>query len=1019
MRPIKLSITAFGPFIATESVDFEVFGERPLFLINGATGAGKTTILDAICFALYGQTTGKEREAMQMRCDYADDDTTTSVEFTFELAGTRYRILRIPEQIRSKKSGDGTTLQKARAELWQLGDDWDTETVLVPQKVTEATQKIEELTGLQVDQFRQVMVLPQGQFRRLLMADSKDREHIFSQLFETGIYKKIEDQLKQRASKVEAKVKGIINEQSGVLQSVSFEDAEALSQAIIEKEPEHKASALLKKTKDAEYLVAYKVLDAGKALDENFAHLARLNAQLKALQQQGDANEAKEKQLNLFEQAVKVKPTHTEFVRSELDLKTRSQETEDAKKVLSQANVTLKETTLEIEESKGVEQQKDVFKQRIESLKSYRERSSKVQVAENELKQTDSAHQKNVISLESETKQIDQLNAQIKQNEVEKNRLELLLTREAEVAAQAEKLSQVVDAKKRYELLVLDKEKLEKQIAAITETGKQTAAQTKRIEKESKQIDLAWHTGQAAILAKQLEKDQPCLVCGSLEHPSPAQASIELPTNAQRELAQQALEAARSELEKAREAFTNLKSSLDKGLAPQIAELVTQLGAYAVQSSAQLKQQHETVATELLQMQSNRKLLASVDKQLDAFKTRVESAKSHLEQTQKQFNDSLLQLQSRKAELEVAQKELPNEYRQSGKLEEDIAATEASLAKLIQQIETVQLAHANAEKKHSNAEMGLQNLTKRLKALQLNAETYSKQWQLALEESVFSTTEAFLKADLTPEAQDRLKSEVDDFKTKLQTLSGATQEREKSLDGKQQPDLIALQLALDNALVEKNQADQDAQQIDKHLNRLQEAQKSHLNLAAKQKAYEDEYKVIGTLSNVANGQTGNKISLQRFVLGVLLDDVLLAASSRLTRMSKGRYNLIRKEDRAKGNKASGLEMEVEDTYTGKVRAVSTLSGGESFLASLSLALGLSDVVQAYAGGIRLETLFIDEGFGSLDTDTLDLAIKTLIDLRNTGRIVGIISHVPELKEQIAMRLDVVSGRQGSRIELVY
>ncbi|MGB1311767.1 MAG: AAA family ATPase, partial [Leucothrix sp.] len=186
MRPVKLSITAFGPFINTETIDFSVFGDQPLFLINGDTGAGKTTLLDAICFALYGQTTGKEREAVQMRCDYADDNTITSVEFTFELGGKQYRIVRIPEQTRAKKSGEGTTTQKAHAELWV--QDGENETVLIPHKVTDATHKIESLTGLLVDQFRQVMVLPQGQFRRLLMADSKDREQIFSQLFATGIY---------------------------------------------------------------------------------------------------------------------------------------------------------------------------------------------------------------------------------------------------------------------------------------------------------------------------------------------------------------------------------------------------------------------------------------------------------------------------------------------------------------------------------------------------------------------------------------------------------------------------------------------------------------------------------------------------------------------------------------------------------------------------------------------------------------------------------------------------------------
>jgi len=184
-----------------------------------------------------------------------------------------------------------------------------------------------------------------------------------------------------------------------------------------------------------------------------------------------------------------------------------------------------------------------------------------------------------------------------------------------------------------------------------------------------------------------------------------------------------------------------------------------------------------------------------------------------------------------------------------------------------------------------------------------------------------------------------------------------------------------------------------------------------------QKETEEQYKIIGTLADVASGKTGNKISLQRFVLGVLLDDVLIEASHRLKLMSKNRYQLLRKEERAKGNKASGLELEVEDSYTGKIRSVATLSGGESFMASLALALGLSDVVQAYAGGIRLDTLFIDEGFGSLDTDSLDLAIRTLIDLRDTGRMVGIISHVSELKEQIALRIDVLDKHHGSQIRI--
>ncbi len=199
---------------------------------------------------------------------------------------------------------------------------------------------------------------------------------------------------------------------------------------------------------------------------------------------------------------------------------------------------------------------------------------------------------------------------------------------------------------------------------------------------------------------------------------------------------------------------------------------------------------------------------------------------------------------------------------------------------------------------------------------------------------------------------------------------------------------------------------------------MQRVAKQLADLYQKNRALEAEYQVVGTLSDIANGKTGAKVSLHRFVLGVLLDDVLLQASQRLMKMSRGRYLLKRKEERAKGNVGSGLDLMVEDSYSGKWRDVATLSGGESFMAALSLALGLSDVVQSYSGGIRLDTLFIDEGFGSLDPESLDLAIQTLIDLQQGGRTIGIISHVTELKEQIGLRLDVLATRMGSTLRLI-
>ena len=777
MRPIKLSMTAFGPFIATETVDFEVFGERPLFLINGATGAGKTTILDAMCFALYGQTTGKEREAMQMRCDYADDNTTTSVEFTFELVGMQYRILRMPEQTRAKKSGEGTTTQKARAELWQLSKAG--ETVLVPEKVTEATQKIEDLTGLQVDQFRQVMVLPQGQFRRLLMADSKDREQIFSQLFETGIYKKIEDKLKQLASKVNASVETLKNEKRGVLQTVSFEDPLVLEAAISEKTPEQKAAATLKAKMESDYLAGLKAFNAGKLLNEDFEQLKLLNADFKGLEEQVASNETKEKRLNLVEQALKIRPAYTEKLRLNSDLKTLGEEAEAAKKTLQQTRDQLSKTTLALGSSKDLEKQKDELKQHADLLISYRKRASKLQLAEEALKQSEASHQKSVVSLDEEVKRLDQIDAQIKQSEVEKKSLEKSLTREVEVAAQTEKQQQIVAVRQRYEQLLSNKASQLKQFSAITEKGKQAKAHKELKEKELKQLDLAWHSGQAAILARQLQQDQPCLVCGSIEHPEPAQTTLEIPTEEQRELAQQSLEKAQAELLKVREEYSRLKSLLDS-LEPQLADLLVDLGSYADQSLAQLKQQYQSLAAESRQMQSCRQQLESIDKKLEQSKLQKASAENQLKQIQKLFSESQLQLQSRKTELMTAQQELPNDYCQSGKLEKDILAAEASLIKLSKQIELAQQAHIDAGKQYSNAEASLKGLKARQQALSLSVKTSVKQWEKELAASVFSTADEFLKADLSAEEQSRLKEEVETFKSKLQILQGAIQERTKA-----------------------------------------------------------------------------------------------------------------------------------------------------------------------------------------------------------------------------------------------
>jgi exonuclease SbcC len=304
------------------------------------------------------------------------------------------------------------------------------------------------------------------------------------------------------------------------------------------------------------------------------------------------------------------------------------------------------------------------------------------------------------------------------------------------------------------------------------------------------------------------------------------------------------------------------------------------------------------------------------------------------------------------------------------------------------------------------------------KALQLENTEAIQNWNTALIASCFNDVSAFQAALLTAFAQDTIKQIIETFNTELIGLNVIVTQLKSELVAQILPDLTQVEQVLSQRKTEFTLADTAWRVLEERNNLLTQIKKQLTAIKVQTDNLNGQYAIIGTLSDVANGVTGKRISLQRFVLSVLLDDVLIQASLRLNLMSKGRYRLLRRQDAIGGNAAAGLDLEVEDSYTDKSRPVATLSGGESFMAALSLALGLSDVVQSYAGGIKLDTLFIDEGFGSLDPESLDLAIKTLIDLQSSGRMIGIISHVSELKEQMALRIDVKSARDGSSITTV-
>ena len=418
------------------------------------------------------------------------------------------------------------------------------------------------------------------------------------------------------------------------------------------------------------------------------------------------------------------------------------------------------------------------------------------------------------------------------------------------------------------------------------------------------------------------------------------------------------------------------------------------------------------------QLEAKQEQSQQLIERVEAINAEQSEIKAAVEALTKQVNEDKQQQVKVNTRVEQLLAAIPEALRESDALDQQVDQVNSQISQLTTALESAEKQQSNARSECDKASTHSKFLEKQFAEQEEQTQVLADAWTKAINKSPFANEQEFKQAIIGEDEQDAIKASIQQWQSNLDALKGAIKQLDESIGDKSAPDFNAIEEVLEEKLAAYQLADESWHKLDARNQQLQEIQKKLDKAHKKNDELEAEYKVIGTLSDVANGQTGNKISLQRFVLSVILDDVLIQASQRLTHMSKGRYQLVRKEDRAKGNKASGLELEVEDGYSGKARAVATLSGGESFMAALSLALGLSDVVQSYAGGIKLDTLFIDEGFGSLDTESLDLAIRTLIDLQASGRTIGIISHVSELKEQMALRLDVMSGRGGSHIATV-
>lgn len=874
MRPHRLLLSGWGPYKEKVDIDFTNFDRRGLFLITGATGAGKTTVFDAVTYALYGELSGETREKNSVRSDFAKEDTLTYAELYFSHGGKEYYVKRNPEYLRPKKrktGADAFTKEKENAIL-KMPDG------SILEGTREVNAKMKEILTLDYAQFKQVTMIAQGEFTRLLLAKPQEKTKIFRDLFGTGIYDKFSQELRSRAGRLYANV---------MEQKHRIEEDLKLASLTVSDNPDF--SNYIKELEDEEKI---------------------LKKEIKGQEARLDKLETEEKQASVL--LTQAEENNSRFAKRQLLL----QEKEDLKK---------KEGEVQLWEERLIGARKAAALEKDHIL----------------LKQAE----KNVAALEmqcqEEARILSDWEAEQKEKEsVFLNRTFLVQYLELRLSLE-ESLSKAEDLKKQ-------KQSLEQELVQSREVFLKLQEKKEEAEEQYREADKAYKQSVIGIVARMLKEDQPCPVCGSLVHPKRAAL-------AEHVLSEEELEKLRTVVQKLQEEYQN--QFVITGQKQAETEKQKQVYEGLLKQNEEQKQQLEKYM---------KQLCCIADGSLEGFAflngQPVQRAKEQLEESVKRYETLAVRIEEKR--------------------------------------NSVVRIRAEAEKEQ----------TLFLQAV--------KKFETSMKNSGFVTMEVFEESRLTFEKQAELEQQIADYKRKIATNQELLKQIEEVLRGKKPQETGELEQQAEFLRKEKKAAAGLLQ--DKNI-RLSEVKKVRQSIRQKLTVMEElkkEYGYVKDLENMACGNNARKLVFEQFVLAGYFEEILRMANLRFAKMTAGRYELSRVSEVGDGRSKDNLEVQVFDFYTGRHRSVKTLSGGELFKASLCLALGLSDVIQAMHGGIKVEALFLDEGFGALDNQSLDQACEVLHSLTENSRMIGIISHVPQLRERIENQLIVEKTSSGSKVKIM-
>ena len=1033
MKPVTLKLCAFGPFAGETAVHFDALGHAGLFLITGDTGAGKTTLFDAIVFALYGETSGSRRRTDGLRSDFASPDVTTYVELTFSHRGALYTVWRNPGGYeRRSRRGDGVVLEKPDAWL-RCPDGRQIDGAKA------VTARTSELLGMDERQMKQICMIAQGEFLNLLLAKDEERRKVLRRVFDTDFYRRVQDALKRRTGELRDQVKRL---ESGVEETLRDMDREACTvhdapDAIEALQTMRRTDAQLKRQLEKAQQDAHQEV---QQLSEALAHAREDNRLLDALEQararaselelQTDAMNQLKARLERARQAAGIEAgVQQAWLRADAERAEQKRKAEELCAQELQAGARHAELKQAFDEANGhgdemaallTEAQRiELLLPRYEQAERAQAQAKKAQDAQETLKARREACRQNLEANEQLLKTLrEQRDAGVQAGR-EVERLRALLQANRARRQEMDRLSETTAEGKRAQ------QAWQKARTALQE-GK--AAHDRAYER-AKTLEDAFYLAQAGLLAEHLEEGQPCPVCGSTHHPRKAVLAPGAVTQEQlddarglRDAAQAALAACsaaesaanermRGLRDQARQSFTRLFPGAD---APDGMDAAVRAGMRELDE--QIRQGDEALCAQQRMEQRGQEADQTV-RRLEQIQTDLRSELEHIDA-------DLRDAQSLLAAARAAEQSLRGEltYATRAEAQRQATALHARRDALAGALEGARRALEEQDRRCVELQTRREENAQALKDAQLKAEAAQFRFLAALEEQGFRDKADFDGARMDEAFRHKEEERLDRYTNERRSRADEVATLQSQAQGKARADETALQQARDAAQMAAGEIQTRLMDLTGEISRrsawLDRLNRDYGAWMRAQEAYALANELSATASGETNGPGGQRLSFEQYVQIYYFNQVIEAANARLGGMSGGRYRLLRREKTADGRTNDALALNVLDHYTGKERDASSLSGGESFLASLSLALGLSDVIQRLTGGVQVETLFIDEGFGSLDEESLEQAMAVLEGLTTGDSLVGIISHVAALKERIGRKIVVAKDPSGSAVRVV-